>query len=144
MVTNFSNQERAEVLTQAIPYIRKHSGKIVVIKYGGNAMTNPELKAQVMQDIVLLDAVGVKVVLVHGGGPDINELLNKIGKKSEFVNGLRVTDKETAEVAQMVLAGKVNKDLVKLLRLTEVRPSVFQVLMAECLPVILRMKLWDM
>ena len=113
---NFSNQERAEVLTQAIPYIQKHSGKIVVIKYGGNAMTNPELKAQVMEDIILLDAVGVKVVLVHGGGPDINELLNKLGKKSEFVNGLRVTDKETAEVAQMVLAGKVNKDLVKLLQ----------------------------
>lgn len=115
-MTQFSNQERAEVLTQAIPYIQLHSGKIVVIKYGGNAMTNPELKAQVMEDIILLDAIGVKVVLVHGGGPDINELLKKLGKKSEFVNGLRVTDKETAEVAQMVLAGKVNKDLVKLLQ----------------------------
>ena len=110
-----SNQERAEVLTQAIPYIQLHRGKIVVIKYGGNAMTNPELKAQVMEDIILLDAIGVKVVLVHGGGPDINDLLKKLGKKSEFVNGLRVTDKETAEVAQMVLAGKVNKDLVKLI-----------------------------
>lgn len=116
MMTQFSNQERAEVLTQAIPYIQLHSGKIVVIKYGGNAMTNPELKAQVMEDIILLDAIGVKVVLVHGGGPDINELLKKLGKKSEFVNGLRVTDKETAEIAQMVLAGKVNKDLVKLLQ----------------------------
>ena len=112
----FSNQERAEVLTQAIPYIQLHRGKIVVIKYGGNAMTNPELKAQVMEDIILLDAIGVKVVLVHGGGPDINDLLKKLGKKSEFVNGLRVTDKETAEVAQMVLAGKVNKDLVKLIQ----------------------------
>ena len=112
----FSNMERAEVLTQAIPYIQLHSGKIVVIKYGGNAMTNPELKAQVMEDIILLDAIGVKVVLVHGGGPDINELLDKLGKKTEFVNGLRVTDKETAEVAQMVLAGKVNKDLVKLIQ----------------------------
>ena len=115
-MTNFSNQERAEVLTQAIPYIQKHSGKIVVIKYGGNAMTNEDLKQQVMEDIVLLDAIGVKVVLVHGGGPDINDLLKKLGKKSEFVNGLRVTDKETAEVAQMVLAGKVNKDLVKLIQ----------------------------
>ena len=115
-MTVFSNQERAEVLTQAIPYIQKHAGKIVVIKYGGNAMTNPELKQQVMEDIVLLNAVGVKVVLVHGGGPDINDLLKKLGKKSEFVNGLRVTDKETAEVAQMVLAGKVNKDLVKLIQ----------------------------
>ncbi len=114
-MTQFSNQERAEVLTQAIPYIQLHRGKIVVIKYGGNAMTNPELKAQVMEDIILLDAIGVKVVLVHGGGPDINDLLKKLGKKSEFVNGLRVTDKETAEVAQMVLAGKVNKDLVKLI-----------------------------
>ena len=112
----FSNQERAEVLTQAIPYIQLHRGKIVVIKYGGNAMTNPELKAQVMEDIILLDAIGVKVVLVHGGGPDRNDLLKKLGKKSEFVNGLRVTDKETAEVAQMVLAGKVNKDLVKLIQ----------------------------
>lgn len=115
-MTQFSNQERAEVLTQAIPYIQLHRGKIVVIKYGGNAMTNPELKAQVMEDIILLDAIGVKVVLVHGGGPDINDLLKKLGKKSEFVNGLRVTDKETAEVAQMVLAGKVNKDLVKLIQ----------------------------
>ncbi len=115
-MTHISNQERAEVLTQAIPYIQKHSGKIVVIKYGGNAMTNQSLKEQVMQDIILLHEIGVKVVLVHGGGPDINRFLGKIGKKSEFVNGLRVTDLETAEVVQMVLAGKVNKDLVKLLQ----------------------------
>ncbi|MGI6071424.1 MAG: acetylglutamate kinase [Lachnospiraceae bacterium] len=115
-MTKFSNLQRAEVLTQALPYIKKHSGKIVVIKYGGNAMVNHELKQQVMEDIILLDAIGVKVVLVHGGGPDINEFMDKIGKKSEFVNGLRVTDKETAEIAQMVLAGKVSKDLVKLIQ----------------------------
>lgn len=116
MVTDFSNQERAQIITQALPYIKKHSGKIVVIKYGGNAMTNDDLKSQVMEDIILLDAIGVRVVLVHGGGPDINELMDKLGKKPEFVNGLRVTDRETAEIAQMVLAGKVSKDLVKLLQ----------------------------
>ena len=115
-MTQFSNQERAEVLTQALPYIKKHSGKVVVIKYGGNAMTNEDLKMQVMEDIILLDAIGVKVVLVHGGGPDINELMDRLGKKPEFINGLRVTDRETAEIAQMVLAGKVSKDLVKLLQ----------------------------
>lgn len=110
-----SNAERAEVLVAALPYIRKYNGKIVVIKYGGNAMINEELKTQVMEDIVLLTLIGVKVVLVHGGGPEITETLKKIGKESVFVNGLRVTDKETADVVQMVLAGKINKSLVNLL-----------------------------
>lgn len=114
---NFSNAERAEVLTQALPYIRKYTGKIVVVKYGGNAMINPELKAQVMEDIALLWLIGIKVVLVHGGGPEINELMAKLGKKAEFVDGLRVTDKESVDIVQMVLAGKVNKDLVNLLEM---------------------------
>ena len=113
----FSNAERAEVLTQALPYIRKYTGKIVVVKYGGNAMINPELKAQVMEDIVLLWLIGIKVVLVHGGGPEINELMAKLGKKAEFVDGLRVTDKESVDIVQMVLAGKVNKGLVNLLEM---------------------------
>ena len=108
--------QRAEILTQALPYIQKYNNKIVVIKYGGNAMINEELKDAVMGDIVLLSLIGIKVVLVHGGGPEINEMLGKIGKKSEFINGLRVTDKETMEVVQMVLAGKVNKSLVNLLQ----------------------------
>lgn len=112
---NFSNLQRAEVLTQALPYIQKYNGKLVVIKYGGNAMINESLKQQVMEDIVLLHLIGVKVVLVHGGGPEINELMAKLGKKAEFVNGLRVTDKETVDIVQMVLAGKVNKSLVNLL-----------------------------
>ena len=106
---------RAEVLPQALPYIQNYYGKIVVIKYGGNAMINEELKQQVMEDIVLLRLVGVKIVLVHGGGPEITETLNKVGKESMFVDGLRVTDKETAEIVQMVLAGKINKSLVNLL-----------------------------
>ena len=110
-----SNADRAKILTEALPYIQKYSNKILVIKYGGNAMINEELKAAVMGDIVLLSLIGVKVVLVHGGGPEISEMLNKIGKKSEFVNGLRVTDKETVDIVQMVLAGKVNKNLVNLL-----------------------------
>ena len=117
MDNHFSNAERAEVLTQALPYIKKHTGKIVVIKYGGNAMINEQLKQQVMEDIVLLWLIGVKVVLVHGGGPEINELMNKLGKKAEFVDGLRVTDKETVDIVQMVLAGKVNKTLVNLLEM---------------------------
>ena len=107
-----SNADRAKILTEALPYIQKYSNKILVIKYGGNAMINEELKAAVMGDIVLLSLIGVKVVLVHGGGPEISEMLNKIGKKSEFVNGLRVTDKETVDIVQMVLAGKVNKSIV--------------------------------
>ena len=117
MSVNLSNAQRAEVLTQALPYIQKYYGKTVVIKYGGNAMINEELKQQVMEDIVLLSLIGVKVVLVHGGGPEITETLKKIGKESVFVDGLRVTDKETAEVVQMVLAGKINKSLVNLLEM---------------------------
>ena len=113
----FSNAERAEVLTQALPYIRKYSGQIVVVKYGGNAMINEQLKQQVMEDIVLLWLIGVKVVLVHGGGPEISEMMNLLGKKPEFVDGLRVTDKETVDIVQMVLAGKVNKTLVNLLEM---------------------------
>lgn len=110
-----SNAERAEVLTQALPYIKRYTGKVVVVKYGGNAMVNDHLKEQVMEDIVLLWLIGVKVVLVHGGGPEISDLMNRLGKKTEFVDGLRVTDKETVDIVQMVLAGKVNKTLVSLL-----------------------------
>ena len=117
MHNEFTNLERAEVLTQALPYIKKYRGKIVVIKYGGNAMINEELKQQVMEDIALLWLIGVKVVLIHGGGPEISETMKKFGKKSEFVNGLRVTDKETVDIVQMVLAGKVNKTLVNLLQM---------------------------
>ena len=115
MDNHFSNSQRAEVLTQALPYIKRYSGKTVVIKYGGNAMVNEQLKQQVMEDITLLWLIGVKVVLVHGGGPEISELMEKLGKKAEFVDGLRVTDKETIDIVQMVLAGKVNKSLVALL-----------------------------
>ena len=104
--------ERAEVLIQALPYIQDYNGKIVVIKYGGSAMQSPELEQAVMGDLRLLQLVGVRVVLVHGGGPEISELLKKLGKETKFIDGLRVTDKETAEVVQMVLAGKVNKNLV--------------------------------
>ena len=117
MDNHFSNAQRAEVLTQALPYIKRYTGKIVVVKYGGNAMVNEQLKQQVMEDIVLLWLIGVKVVLVHGGGPEISELMNKLGKKAEFVDGLRVTDKETVDIVQMVLAGKVNKTLVNLLEM---------------------------
>ena len=117
MDNHFSNAGRAEVLTQALPYIKKHTGKIVVIKYGGNAMINEQLKQQVMEDIVLLWLIGVKVVLVHGGGPEINDLMDRLGKKPQFVDGLRVTDKETVDIVQMVLAGKVNKTLVNLLEM---------------------------
>ncbi|MDT3390457.1 MAG: acetylglutamate kinase [bacterium] len=112
---SFSNAERAEVLTQALPYIKRYVGKTVVVIYGGNAMINPDLKQQVMDDIVLLWLIGVKVVLVHGGGPEISSMMDKLGKKPEFVDGLRVTDKETVDIVQMVLAGKVNKTLVTLL-----------------------------
>ena len=117
MDMEFSNAQRAQVLTQALPYIKHYTGKIVVVKYGGNAMVSEELKQQVMEDIVLLHLIGVKVVLVHGGGPEINELMEKLGKKAEFVDGLRVTDKETVDIVQMVLAGKVNKTLVNLLEM---------------------------
>lgn len=110
-----TNAQRAQVLIHALPYIQKYYNKIIVIKYGGNAMISEELKDAVMGDIVLLSLIGIKVVLVHGGGPEITEMLGKIGKKSEFVDGLRVTDKETAEIVRMVLSGKINKGLVGLL-----------------------------
>ncbi|MBR5900405.1 MAG: acetylglutamate kinase [Clostridia bacterium] len=112
---DISNAGRASVLVNALPYIKKYNDKIVVIKYGGNAMIDENLKNKVMKDIVLLHLIGVKVVLVHGGGPEISETLTKLGLKSEFKNGLRVTDKDTVDVVQMVLAGKVNKSLVNLL-----------------------------
>jgi len=117
MHTEFSNPERAEVLTQALPYIKRYTGKVIVVKYGGNAMINEHLKQQVMEDIVLLWLIGVKIVLVHGGGPEINDLMSRLNKKVEFVDGLRVTDKETVDIVQMVLAGKVNKTLVNLLEM---------------------------
>ena len=113
----FSNAERAQILTQALPYIRRYNGKIVVVKYGGNAMINAMLKHQVMEDIVLLSLIGVKVVLVHGGGPEISETMQRLGKKAEFVDGLRVTDQETVDIVQMVLAGSINKTLVNLLQM---------------------------
>ena len=112
-----TNAQRAEILTQALPYIQNYYNKIVVVKYGGNAMINEDLKQQVMEDVVLLTLIGAKVVLVHGGGPEITDMLGKIGKQSVFVDGLRVTDKETVEVVQMVLAGKVNKSLVNLIEM---------------------------
>ena len=117
MQTNFSNAERAEVLTAALPYIKKYSGKTVVIKYGGNAMINEDLKQQVMEDIALLWLIGVKVVLVHGGGPEISQTMKRLGKEAVFVDGLRVTDKETVDIVQMVLAGKINKTLVNLIQM---------------------------
>ena len=113
---HFSNAQLAEVLTQALPYIKKFNGKVIVVKYGGNAMINEQLKEQVMEDIALLWLIGVKVVLVHGGGPEISDMMSKLGKKPEFVDGLRVTDKETVDIVQMVLAGKVNKSLVTLVQ----------------------------
>ncbi len=108
--------QRADVLTQALPYIKKYYNKIIVVKYGGNAMINDELKDAVMGDIVLLSLIGIKVVLVHGGGPEITEMFSRVGKKTEFVNGLRVTDKDSVELVQMVLAGKINKNLVNLIQ----------------------------
>ena len=110
-----SNSQRANILVQALPYIKKYAGATVVVKYGGNAMLDDELKSAVMSDIVLMQLVGINVVLVHGGGPEINAMLNKIGKESRFVGGLRYTDQETMDIVQQVLAGKVNKDLVQLL-----------------------------
>ena len=114
---DISNAQRARVLVHALPYIQDYSGKIVVVKYGGNAMVSEHLKDSVIRDIVLLQLIGVKVVLVHGGGPEITDMLGKIGKESKFVNGLRVTDQETVDVALMVLAGKINKSLVNLIEL---------------------------
>lgn len=113
---SITNAQRVEILVEAIPYIQQYHNRIVAIKYGGNAMVNEELKMQVMQDIVLLTYLGIKVVLIHGGGPEISTLLKKVGKQSEFVDGLRVTDRETVDYVQMALAGKVNKDLVNLLQ----------------------------
>lgn len=113
--SNITNELKAKVLVDALPYMQKYYGKTIVIKYGGNAMTDENLKDSVMRDIVLLSLVGIKVVLVHGGGPDISDMLKKLGKETKFVDGLRHTDGETASIAQMVLAGKVNKNLVSLL-----------------------------
>ncbi len=110
-----SNADRAKILVNALPYIQEYNGKIVVIKYGGNAMINETLKNSVVRDIVLLRLIGVKVVLVHGGGPEITDMLARVGKETQFIDGLRVTDKETIEVTQMVLAGKINKSLVNLI-----------------------------
>lgn len=115
MTRHLSNLDRAEVLLQALPYIQRYVGKVVVIKYGGNAAVDEHMREQVMEDIVLLWLIGVKVVLVHGGGPEISGMMEKFGKQSEFVDGLRVTDKETIDIVQMVLSGKVNKNLVNLL-----------------------------
>ncbi len=112
-----SNAQRAEVLVHALPYIQQYNNKIVVVKYGGNAMINDELKQAVMRDIVLLSLIGIKVVLVHGGGPEITDMLKRVGKTTEFVDGLRVTDEETVEIVQMVLAGKINKSLVNQLQI---------------------------
>ena len=117
MIESLSNAERAEVLVQALPYIRRYTGKVVVVKYGGNAMVNEQLKQQVMEDVVLLWLIGVKVVLVHGGGPEISQTMKALGKEAVFVDGLRVTDKETVDIVQMVLAGKINKTLVNLLEM---------------------------
>lgn len=115
---DLSNEQRADILAQSLPYIQKYNNKIVVIKYGGSAMLNEELKKAVMRDIVLLSLIGVKVVLIHGGGPEITQMLRAVGKESRFINGLRVTDEETAQIVQMVLAGKINKGLVNLIEST--------------------------
>ena len=115
MSSDYTTSERIHDIITALPYIKRYTGKIVVVKYGGNAMINEELKHQVMLDLVLLWTIGVKVVLVHGGGPEISDMMAKLGKEPEFVDGLRVTDKETVDIVQMVLAGKVNKTLVNYL-----------------------------
>ena len=110
------NETKAEIITQMLPYLQKYRNKVIAIKYGGNAMQSEELKRLVMGDVILLTMVGIKVVLIHGGGPEITEMLGKMGKESKFIDGLRVTDKETADVAQMILAGKINKDLVNIIQ----------------------------
>lgn len=115
-MNNFPIADRAEILIEALPYIQKYYNKIVVIKYGGNAMLNEELKQAVMGDILLLSLVGIKVVLIHGGGPEISDMLAKTGTKTEFIDGLRVTDKDSIDIVQMVLAGKINKSLVNLIQ----------------------------
>ena len=112
---NLDSNTKAQVLIEALPYLQEYNGQTVVVKYGGNAMINKELKDAVIHDLVLLSLVGIKLVVVHGGGPEISEMLKKIGKESRFVNGLRYTDRETMDIVQMVLCGKVNKDLVTLL-----------------------------
>ena len=112
-----NNSTRAEILVQALPYLKRYYGKTIVVKYGGNAMISDDLKEQVMEDIVLLSMVGIKVVLVHGGGPEMSDLMKRLGKQPEFVDGLRVTDQETIDIAEMVLAGKINKSLVSLLQM---------------------------
>lgn len=112
---NLTPETRAGILVEALPYIQEYAGQIIVVKYGGNAMVSEVLKEAVIQDIVLLNLVGIKVVLVHGGGPEISEMLKKIGKESTFVKGLRYTDEETMDIVQMILCGKVNKNLVSLL-----------------------------
>ena len=112
---NLNPEMRAGILVEALPYIQEYAGQIIVVKYGGNAMINEDLKEAVIHDIVLLNLVGIKVVLVHGGGPEISEMLKKIGKESKFVKGLRYTDEETMDIVQMILCGKVNKNLVTLL-----------------------------
>ena len=114
---DISNKIRSQILIDALPHIQKYHDKIVVVKYGGNAMTNAELKEAVMSDIVLLSEVGIKVVLVHGGGPEINAMLKRVGIESKFINGLRYTDAETIDIVKMVLCGKVNKELVCALQL---------------------------
>ena len=114
---NLDNSTRAEILVQALPYLKCYYGKTIVVKYGGNAMISDDLKEQVMEDIVLLSMVGIKVVLVHGGGPEMSDVMKKLGKVPEFVDGLRVTDAETIEIAEMVLAGKINKSLVNLIQM---------------------------
>ena len=116
-IQSLNNAGRAQVLVEALPYIQKYNGKVIVVKYGGNAMINEELKHDVMSDMVLMNLIGVKVVLVHGGGPEISSMLKRVGKESQFVDGLRVTDEETSEIVQMVLAGKINKSLVGKLQL---------------------------
>ena len=115
MANEITTEQWSEVLVQALPYFKNWCGKVVVVKYGGNAMLNEELKMAVMEDIVLLSTIGIKVVLVHGGGPEINHMLERVGKESKFVDGLRYTDAETMEIVQMVLTGKLNKDIVGIL-----------------------------
>ena len=110
-----TTEQWSEVLVQSLPYFKQWCGKVVVVKYGGNAMLNEELKEAVMDDIVLLSTIGIKVVLVHGGGPEINHMLERVGKESKFIDGLRYTDAETMEIVQMVLTGKLNKDIVGIL-----------------------------
>ena len=125
---DFTNAQRAEVLVHALPYIQNYTGKIIVIKYGGSAMLNDELKDSVMRDIVLLSLIGVRVVLIHGGGSEITEMLKAVGKESRFVDGLRVTDKETMDIVQMVLAGKINKVLSNPFRIKEASLSDYRAL----------------